>query len=142
MPVSKSVRFFYGDGYSAILNDTDSLINWLITVIASEQRTLDSVDYFFISDEELQDINLEFLQHEELTDVITFPYSYDPIRAEIYISVDRVIENAQQLNVSVGTELNRVMVHGLLHMCGYKDKTDKEKSQIRALEDYYLSQRG
>ena len=86
--------------------------------------------------------NIEFLNHDTLTDIISFDYTMGKlISGDIFISIDRVIENAKTFNTDFNDELNRVMIHGILHYCGYKDKTDEDKSLMRSKEDYYLSLR-
>lgn len=109
---------------------------WLLSVIESEQKTLGELTYVFCSDEYLLDINQSYLQHDTLTDIITFDYTEgDSISTEIYISIDRVKENAEEFGVDFEKELKRVMAHGVLHCCGYKDLTQEEKDLMRAKEN-------
>ncbi|AFU68718.1 metal-dependent hydrolase, putative [Psychroflexus torquis ATCC 700755] len=109
---------------------------WLLSVIKSEQKTLGELTYVFCSDEYLLDINQSYLQHDTLTDIITFDYTEgDSISTEIYISIDRVKENAEEFGVDFEKELKRVMAHGVLHCCGYKDLTQEEKDLMRAKEN-------
>jgi rRNA maturation RNase YbeY len=109
---------------------------WLLSVIKSEQKTLGELTYVFCSDEYLLDINQSYLQHDTLTDIITFDYTEgDSISAEIYISIERVKENAKEFGVDFEKELKRVMAHGVLHCCGYKDSTKEEKDLMRAKEN-------
>lgn len=97
------------------------------------------MSYTFLSDEELLSINQTHLNHDTYTDIITFDYSEkNRVSAEIFISIDRVKDNAETQKVSALRELQRVMVHGLLHCCGYKDKLKSEKELMRAQEDHYL----
>ena len=98
------------------------------------------LNYIFCSDKELLRINQEFLGHDFYTDIVTFELSETPgkIQGEIYISIDRVKENAKKLGVSFKSELHRVIFHGALHLCGYGDKTKSEKEEMRETEDYYL----
>ena len=116
------------------------LKRFIIDLFAAEGVELKQLNYIFCSDEELLTINRQFLNHDFLTDVITFPLSAanEPVEAEIYISVDRVKDNAGMLAQTAEKELHRVMVHGALHLCGYTDKTKKEIATIRAKEDEYL----
>ena len=94
----------------------------------------------FCSDDFLLEINQQFLDHDTLTDIVTFDYTEGTIlNGEIYISTDRVGDNAKDFNVTFETELLRVIIHGLLHMCGYGDKTEEEKLQMRSKEDEYLA---
>mgnify|MGYP000408892546 CR=1 FL=1 len=109
---------------------------WLLSVIESEQKTLGELTYVFCSDEYLLDINQTYLQHDTLTDIITFDYTDgDSISTEIYISIDRVKENAKEFGVDFEKELKRIMAHGVLHCCGYKDLTEEEKDLMRAKEN-------
>jgi probable rRNA maturation factor len=109
---------------------------------SSLNQPLDKLDYIFCSDNYLLDINIRFLQHDFLTDIITFPLHNpaEPIAGEIYISVDRVRENAGSLNVSEQQEHLRVIFHGALHLLGFKDKTSKEAEIMRKAEDLWLSE--
>ncbi len=97
--------------------------------------------YIFSTDESLLKLNQQFLNHDTLTDILTFTLSDDgsPIFSEIYISIDRVKENASIFKVPFYTELYRVMIHGILHLCGYSDHTPKLKTEMRKKEDFYLS---
>jgi probable rRNA maturation factor len=109
--------------------------------IKKEGKELASLNYVFCSDESLLAINKEFLQHDFFTDIITFDFSEkgQPINAEIYISVERVKENAVSYHSSFRKELQRVIFHGVLHLCGYKDKTPKDAKLMREMEDRWLS---
>ena len=109
-------------------------------IFKKEKTTLQQITYVFCSDEFLLQMNNDFLQHDFYTDIITFRLSekYKPIEAEIYISIDRVKENAKQLRVPYKTEMLRVLFHGALHLCGYKDKTKSEILTMRAKEERYL----
>ena len=108
---------------------------WLKALADKYQREIDQVNYIFCSDEFLLGINRDYLQHDYYTDIITFPYQDNPISTDIYISVDRVKENALSYNSEFLVELHRVMAHGLLHMCGLKDKTELESESMRKAED-------
>lgn len=112
---------------------------WLAAVARGEKKKITSLVYVFVNDEELLQINRMALKHDYYTDIITFPYSYEPIESEIYISVDRVADHASKYKVKAEEEMARVMVHGLLHMCGYADKTKIEKKQMTEKEDYWLN---
>ena len=113
---------------------------WLSVVCVDEQKKLNEVNLIFCSDEYLLNINIEFLQHDYYTDIISFDYCEGKlISGDLFISKDRVIENAGNNNVAFLVELNRVVVHGVLHLCGYKDKTDGDVLVMRSKEDYYLS---
>lgn len=110
--------------------------NWLNAVATSEDKTIGNLSYVFCSDDFLLEINQSYLNHDTYTDIITFDYNEDGLLSgEIYISTDRVVENALRFRESETDELHRVMVHGLLHLCGYPDKTDEEKDVMRKLEN-------
>ena len=99
------------------------IISWLTQIIEDQSIQVRALRYIFCSDDYLAKLNVQYLDHDTLTDIITFPLSVDPIESELYISVDRVVDNAKDLDVSFDTELARVIVHGLLHLIGYKDKS-------------------
>lgn len=97
------------------------------------------ISIILVDDAEILNINNKYLKHNYYTDIITFDYTKDrTISGDLYISIERVCENAKQYNTKVNDELNRVIIHGLLHLCGYKDKTKKQASLIRKKENYYL----
>jgi rRNA maturation RNase YbeY len=97
------------------------------------------ISIILVDDAEILNINNKYLKHNHYTDIITFDYTKDrTISGDLYISIERVCENAEQYNTKVNDELNRVIIHGLLHLCGYKDKTKKQASLIRKKENYYL----
>lgn len=134
---SKVCFFFEQRGFS--LKDRSGLKKFIESIFTRESKRLGAINYIFCSDKRLLEINREFLDHNFYTDIITFELSESgPIIAEIYISIDRVMENAKQLGVSFSSELHRVIFHGILHLCGYSDKTAVEKKQMRALEEAYL----
>lgn len=123
-------------------NKTD-LRDWLSDVAKEEGYHIEELCFIFCSDDFLLKLNIKHLQHYTLTDVITFDNSIVDkwIIGDIFISTERIAANAKTYKVSVTEELHRVMVHGLLHLCGYKDKTIASKKKMTAREDYYLSQR-
>lgn len=110
-------------------------------LFGKEKTRLSYLNYIFCDDKALLAINQQYLSHNDYTDIITFELSSpsQPVEGEIYISVDRVRENAKLLNNSVNAELHRVIFHGALHLCGYKDKTAGNKKEMRAREDHYLA---
>ena len=112
--------------------------SWIEKTIETEGATLGAVSYIFCSDDYLHQMNVEYLNHDTLTDVITFPYNDNPIEGDIFISIDRVKDNAQDLNIAFNDELHRVMIHGVLHLCGYSDETDEQEAEMRRKEDEYL----
>lgn len=123
--------------------DTDKLIllrSWVISTAKNEGFSVGELSFIFCDDKYLHKINLEFLNHDTLTDIITFDYSSeDEIAGEIYISIDRVNENAKAFNQDTAQEIRRIIIHGVLHLLGYKDKSPEEKTQMTSKEDYYLS---
>ena len=119
--------------------DPEFFISWLSDCCDTEGKSFEEVNLIFCSDEYLLQKNIEFLQHDYYTDIITFDYCQgDLIMGDLFISKDRVIDNAQTNGVSFENELNRVIVHGLLHLCGYKDKSVDEEKLMRSKEDFYL----
>ena len=113
---------------------------WLEQLILSEQKKPGEINYIFCDDEHLLQVNRNFLQHDYYTDVITFDYvKGKTISADIFVSLPRILENASSLSKAFDSELLRVLAHGILHLCGYKDKTEEEISEMRNKEDYYLS---
>ena len=125
------------------LKDVEHIESWLQNVAGSEGFEIGELGYVFCSDAYLLEINQQFLDHDTYTDIVTFDYSIGKVLSgELYISTDRVLDNAAIFQVDFQTELNRVMVHGLLHMCGYGDKTADEIAVMRQKEDDYLKLRG
>lgn len=113
---------------------------WLNQVISNESKREGDITYIFCDDDYLLEKNIRFLNHNTLTDVITFDYCEgNSVSGDIFISIERVKENSEIFKVDFLTELNRVMVHGLLHLLGYKDKTERESNLMRKKENYYLS---
>jgi probable rRNA maturation factor len=124
------------------LEYSEKVSNWISDVIVNEDCEEGEINYIFCSDDSLLEKNIKFLNHNTLTDIISFDYTMGKlISGDIFISIDRVIENAKAFKVSFSDELNRVMVHGILHYCDYKDKSKEEKKLMRSKEDYYLSLR-
>lgn len=121
------------------LDNEEAIANWLSISITSENKKLGEINYIFCDDDYLTKINVEFLDHDTLTDIVSFDYSVgNEINGDIFISIERVKENAVDFNVSFDDELKRVMVHGLLHYCGYKDKTEADELLMRNKEDEKL----
>ena len=118
------------------LKDKVSYSKWVKAVIESEGKDVGDLNYIFCSDDDLLYMNQRYLDHDTFTDIITFDYSEDDlISAEIYISIDRVKENAKDFKVKFKNELRRVIVHGVLHCCGYSDSSKELKAEMRALEN-------
>ena len=121
------------------LKDESKISNWISKVITSEGFKEEEINYVFCDDAYLHPLNIEFLKHDTLTDIISFDYSIGKIiQGDIFISVERVKDNAEIFGVSFIEELHRVMVHGILHYCGYKDKTEAETKAMRSKENHYL----
>ena len=115
---------------------------WLEFVLDQEDRELGEVSYIFCDDEYLYDLNVKHLNHNTLTDIISFDYSLGKVvSGDIYISVERVDENARDRGIEFDDELHRIIVHGMLHYIGYKDKSESQRKTMRKKEDYYLSLR-
>jgi rRNA maturation RNase YbeY len=135
-----AVRLFY-EGTRFRLRDREASIRWLKQTAKAEGKTLGDVNYILCSDAVLLPLNQSYLKHNTLTDIITFQYHKrgEPLVGEIYISIERVRDNAVKFGVSTKEELHRVMVHGLLHLMGYTDKTASAKARMRKKEDAYLS---
>lgn len=118
------------------LQDEALYQDWLTRIIASEGKKEGEVNYIFCDDEYLLQINIQYLDHDTLTDIISFDYTVgNEINGDIFISVERVIENAADFGVQFEEELKRVMAHGVLHYCGYKDKSEEDEQLMRQKED-------
>ena len=140
MKINSKVRFFF-DGVTVPLKDRTALKSQIERLFVSEKRKLKSINYIFCTDQKLLEININYLKHNYYTDIITFNLSENQaIWGEIYISWDRIKENAKIFGVSRISELYRVIFHGALHLCGYRDKSSKEKSKMRKKEQYYLTE--
>ena len=124
------------------LENETKISEWISKAINSENCKEGELNYIFCSDDYLHKINVDFLNHDTLTDIISFDYSVGKeLHGDVYISVERVEDNAKDFGVSFGDELARVMIHGILHYCGYKDKSEEDAKLMRSKEDYYLSTR-
>ena len=122
------------------LENEEAIAAWISKVIKSENKKEGEINYIFCDDEYLLEINKEHLQHDYYTDIISFDYSVgNEINGDLFISVDRVRENAQDFHVTFEDELKRVIVHGVLHYCGYKDKSEAEALTMRSKEDEKLA---
>lgn len=118
----------------------ESLItSWLKAAISSKNKNLSLINFIFCSDLYLHDLNVKYLNHDTFTDVITFSYSDAGLEGDIFISIDRVRENAEELGVSFENELCRVMIHGVLHLLGYNDKTQEDKEKMTSNENELLA---
>jgi rRNA maturation RNase YbeY len=122
------------------LESEDVISSWISEVIINEGCKEGELNYIFCDDKYLHKLNVEFLEHDTLTDIISFDYSVGKeLHGDVFISVDRVKDNAKDLDVNFNDELHRVMIHGVLHYCGYKDKDEEEMKVMREKEDFYLN---
>lgn len=118
------------------LQNEDQIATWISSVILSENKKEGDINYIFCDDEYLLNLNEQYLDHDTLTDIISFDYSVgNELHGDIFISIERVRENAQDFNVTFEEELKRVLVHGVLHYCGYKDKSEEDEQLMRNKED-------
>ena len=121
------------------LDSEEHISKWIVNAIFSEGFKLEAINYVFCDDEYLHKLNVEFLNHDTLTDIISFDYSVGKIlQGDIFISIERVADNAKDFNVSFEDELHRVIIHGILHYCGYKDKSEADAKLMRDKENFYL----
>ena len=124
------------------LDDEEKLSDWILFTLDQEEKELGEINYIFCDDDYLHGINVKTLKHNTLTDIISFDYTLGiVVSGDIYISYERVRDNAMILGTNDRDEMHRVMIHGILHYCGYKDKEDEDKVVMRMKEDYYLSLR-
>jgi probable rRNA maturation factor len=133
-----SIQFNFLESIS--LTDRKRLKRFLVSLFKREKKPLAGLQYIFCSDPYLLEINRQFLQHDFYTDIITFELADrdQPIQGEIYISVDRVRDNAEIFASTINRELHRVIFHGALHLCGYNDKTENEQKKMRKMEEWAL----
>jgi rRNA maturation RNase YbeY len=128
------ISFNYENDFE--LSNEEQLSNWISRVIASEEKKEGEINYIFCDDDYLLNLNEQYLNHDTLTDIISFDYSMgNEIHGDIFISTERVKDNATDFKVSFEEELKRVMVHGVLHYCGFKDKTEEDEALMRSKED-------
>ncbi|MFK7049664.1 Endoribonuclease YbeY [Flavobacterium columnare] len=119
-----------------LLDNEVDYTKWIEAVIKSENKELNEINYIFCNDDYLLEINKQYLEHDYYTDIISFDYTEeDVVSGDIFISIERVKENAIDLNTPFDEELKRVIIHGVLHYCGYKDKSAKEEEMMRLKED-------
>ncbi|MGD9929683.1 MAG: rRNA maturation RNase YbeY [Mangrovibacterium sp.] len=133
-----SINFYYEDVADLHL-DKKCLKNWITSTIKEEGKMPGELSFIFCSDPYLLEINKQYLDHDYFTDIITFDYVEGRmVSGDIFVSVDRVSENADTFQVSFSDELNRILIHGVLHLCGYADKLPQEKKIMTQKEDFYL----
>lgn len=135
--------YFFEEDISFTLKDKIAVRNWINNTITSENHTLKELNFIFCSDNYLLEINKQYLNHDTFTDVITFDNSEEKavIVSDIFISIDRIKENAKTFKVNFIDELHRVIIHGTLHLLGYPDKKKEEKDLMTSKEDFYLARR-
>ncbi len=132
------INFNYETDFA--LDNEEAIALWLSNVIASENKKEGEISYIFCDDEYLHKINVEYLNHDTLTDVISFDYTMgNEISGDCFISIERVKDNAIDFNVTFDDEIKRVLAHGILHYCGYKDKTEADEALMRSKEDEKIS---
>lgn len=140
MPLAPKIYFFLEE-VSYNLRNKRKIREWIIKSAENEEVKVGVLNYILTSDNILVQLNKEYLRHFTLTDIITFDLTEKEgeISGDIFISVDRARENAKEFKVSLGNELNRLMIHGVLHLIGFKDKTQQEREIMRSKEEFYLS---
>lgn len=121
--------------------EEEHLQKWINDCVVAEGKELGPINIIFCSDSYLLEYNKTYLQHDYYTDIITFEYEQNPIEGDLYISIDRVRDNAISREIQLQDEVDRVVIHGILHLLGYADKTEDEKKNITLKEDFYLSKR-
>lgn len=132
------IEYHYENNF--ILEDSEKIRIWIEDVIKKEKKIVGDITYIFCDDDYLLERNKEFLNHNTLTDIITFNYCIDNnISSDIMISIDRVKENSTIFENSFNEEMKRVMIHGILHLIGYNDKSEEEEELMRKKEDFYLN---
>ncbi|MDX2248837.1 MAG: rRNA maturation RNase YbeY [Bacteroidia bacterium] len=132
---------FFSEEIEFHLDKEDSISHWILSFVSAYKRECGEINFIFCADDYLLELNKEHLSHDFYTDILTFPYSEpgkDPIFSDIYISIDRVKENATTLNVSFEEELHRVMIHGILHLLGYDDHSEEDQALMRKKESEAL----
>jgi len=133
---------FFAEKISYTVKQKNLLRQWISESIQKEGFRPANINVIFCSDTYLHKMNVEYLAHDTLTDIITFDYSMEnEISGDLFISIDRIRENAKQFSKKIADELHRVIIHGVLHLCRYGDKTEKEKQKMREKENIYLSRR-
>lgn len=134
---------FFTEGVNFILKNKKLVRSWILNCIEQESGSFDSLNFIFCKDEYLHQLNMSYLGHDTFTDILTFNNADkgDDISGDIFISTDRVRENAEKFQTTFLNELHRVMIHGVLHLLGYHDSSEKQRKVMRRKEDYCLSLR-
>lgn len=139
--MNKETIYFFSEEVKFTLPNKGKIRGWIKEIILREKKELGNLNFIFCKDSYLNEINIKYLNHDTLTDIITFDLSEKPnqISGDIFISIERVIDNSKTFKSNISSELNRVISHGILHLIGYNDKSTKDALIIRKKEDYYLS---
>ncbi|NDK54862.1 rRNA maturation RNase YbeY [Pontibacter fetidus] len=134
---------FYSEDIEFSLSNPEQVADWIASIIEQHNFELAGLTYIFCSDDYLHQINVEYLDHDTLTDIITFDNADEEgvVESDIFVSIDRVRDNAQTLGIPFEDELHRVLIHGVLHLLGFKDKTNEQEALMRKQEDSCLSLR-
>ncbi|MEI6884831.1 MAG: rRNA maturation RNase YbeY [Bacteroidota bacterium] len=138
--MNRNIHFFT-EGIKFRINDRSRLKTWFVSAISRYGKINGEINIIFTSDKKLREINLKYLNTDTYTDIITFNLSEEDlvISGDIYISIERIEENAGIFEVGIETELHRVLIHGILHLLGFDDRTTKERAKMRKLEDMFLA---
>jgi len=132
--------YFHNEGVSLIFKNKKAVSSWLSSVIESFKKELGTLNFIFCTDEYLLTINKSYLNHNHYTDIITFDYCEEnKVSGDLFISIERVKEYSLKNNIEFNNEIHRVIVHGVLHLCGLNDKTEREKEKMRAQENKFLA---
>jgi len=129
---------FHSQNIEFNLRDESKYHTWIESILAAEDHEYGEINFIFCDDDYLLEKNKAYLQHDTLTDIITFEYNHTPISGDIFISIERVRENALERKLLFEKELHRVMAHGILHLCGYGDKKETEVTIMREKEEVYI----
>lgn len=132
--------YFHNEDNSYVLPAKRKVKSWLKNSIEHQKMSIGTINVVFCSDQHLLGINIEYLNHDYYTDIITFNYCEAKlISGDLFISIDRIKDNSKNNKLLFVNELHRVIIHGVLHLCGFNDKTKAEKKEIRQMEDYFLN---
>lgn len=132
---------FFSDNVDFSISNEPELCSWLNDLASNEGEQIEELNVVFVSDDKLFEMNKQFLGHDYYTDIITFPNDGDGISGELFISIDRVRDNALKEKAELVDEVHRVIAHGLLHLLSYDDKSEEDKKRMRSREDFYLNLR-
>lgn len=138
--MSSNIHIF-SEGIKFRIKERARLKNWIVSVIDRYEKINGEINVVFTSDRKLRDINLKYLNTDNYTDIITFDLSDEEliISGDIYISLERIVENARTFEVGIENELHRVLIHGILHLLGFDDRTETQRTEMRKLENLFLS---